>query len=149
MAPFSGYIHSLELELLPDDLRPLYSGYIGSTLVIPAESALGDIRLIIPNLSPSLDFSTTFISSGEMLESFTLNEYMYVHVEAFKVVNGVWFRIDPTQFLQPVLDQQVTVEFDCNYVAVYVGGVAMERQSLLESTEVVVEMIGEPLVESE
>ena len=149
VSPISSYVHSLALELLPTDLRPLYADhlYVDSALFIPAESALKDLRLIISNLIPSLSIAGTFIKSGEVLDSVLVNN-QFIHVEAFKVVDGVWFRIDPTQFFQPVLDTRVNVEFDCNDVVVYVGGMVVERR-LLESADVVMEMIGDPLVESE
>ena len=62
-------------------------------------------------------------------------------------MEGEWFRIDPTPFLQPLTDPHVNVQFDCNDVVVYVGGTIVERRALLESTAVVMEMVGDPLVQ--
>lgn len=138
--------------MLPDDLRPLYTAQTG-TLIIPTESSLNDIRIILSNfdVTSSVAMSADIVQSGEIVSG-SLNispsdTSPYVHVEAFQVQNGVWFRIDPTPFIQTVSEPQVGVEFECNDVIVYVGGLVVERRSLLSSTEVVMEMIGDPLVQ--
>ena len=50
VAPFSAQILMLQLDNLPVDLRPLYSGHTDSILLVGDESGFRDIRVIIPNL---------------------------------------------------------------------------------------------------
>ena len=92
--------------------------------------------------------STAIVQSGAFISSsLSFERTLSYHVEAFKVLEGEWFRIDPTPFLQPLMGPQVNVQFDCNDVVVYVGGTVVERRALLESTDVVMEMMGNPLVQ--
>ncbi len=100
---------------------------------------------MIPNLVPS---SFGIVQSGASIPTgSSLDDTGSLHVEMFKVLEGVWFRIDPTPFLQSLSVPAVNVKFDCNDVVVYVGGTVVERRSLLESTEVVTELVGNPLVQ--
>ena len=104
-------------------------------------------------MASSVVMSTDIVQSGEVISG-SLNispsdTSPYVHVEAFQVQNGVWFRIDPTPFVQPVSEPQVGVDFECNDIIVYVGGLVVERRSLLSSADVFMEMIGDPLVQGE
>ncbi len=145
VAPFSAQILMLQLDNLPVDLRPLYSGHTDSILLVGDESGFRDIRVIIPNLV-SLTFGIVQ-SGGRIFTEAPLDNTTTIHVEMFKVLDGEWFRIDPTPFLQPLSDPQVNIEFDCNDVVVYIGGTIVERRFLLESTEIVTEIVGNPLVQ--
>ena len=67
-------------------------------------------------------------------------------MEAYKIVEGVQYVIDPTQFLQPNLNPAVSIEFGCNDFVTYVGGVVVDRRPIA-STSPDMENIGNPLVE--
>lgn len=151
MAPFSSYLQPLDVMLLPSDLRPQYTSQVGSTLVTPVDPSLEDTRIILSNFYLPLSNSNEVVQSGDIIDGSVdispVGTSSYVHVEAFKVLDGVWFRIDPTPFIPPVADPQVEVEFECNDVIVYMGGLVIERRNLLSSGDVTLEMVGEPLVQ--
>ena len=71
----------------------------------------------------------------------------FVHIEAYKMLNGEFFPLNPTQFLQPDLDMSISVQLECNDIVTYIEGMVVERRSVLSSTEVTRMQVGEPLVE--
>lgn len=92
-----------------------------------------------------------YYQSGEVIGSASSTQLFegksFVHIEAYKVLNGQVFSVDPTQFLQPDLNVNVNVEFDCNDLVTYVGGAVVERRSVATSDEVSRTLVGDPLVQ--
>ena len=71
----------------------------------------------------------------------------FLHVEFIKVMNSIGYRLDPTSFLQPRLEPNVTVELECNDIVTSVGGVVIDRRNLIQSSNPITrELLGNPLV---
>ena len=154
--PVSGYVQLFNTSALPASLQQVYANYSDSlsVILIPAESSFTGIFFIISNVVPisAITSKPLYLKSGTVFamtnDNTTFNGEYFIHVEALKSVNGVQYLLDPTQFLQLRLDPQVTVEFECNDVVTYVGGVVVDRRNVVPSTtDVITELIGDPLVE--
>ena len=75
----------------------------------------------------------------------TEDEY-YIHLEAHKTVGNETFTIDPTQFLQPIQEPQVRVEYECNDLVTYIGSAVVDRRPIAPDTPERVE-VGTVLVD--
>lgn len=146
VCPLSGTV-----QLLDSTALPFYNS-TSSLLLTPAESSLNGIHFVISNISPDLSVTSQprFYLSGDVIatpdDSIQIDGESFIHVEAYKIVEGVQYVIDPTQFLQPNLNPAVSIEFGCNDFVTYVGGVVVDRRPIA-STSPDMENIGNPLVE--
>ena len=151
-APVSGYVQRLDPSLLPDSIQSLYtsSNYSSTGLLLrPAESSFSGIFILLSNVAPILGIGSEprFFTSGDVIATTTDQSNSFVHAEVIKVIEGGVYRLDPTSYLQPRLDPNVSVELECNDVVTYVGGVVVERRSLVATSELIVqEPVGNPLV---
>lgn len=157
--PVSGYIQLFDSSTLPASLqsRSLYTSYSSphSVILFPSESSFNGIFFIISNIIPVMTITTEpqYLKSGTVFAlspdtNVTIDGEYFIHVEAIKTLDGIGHSLDPTQFLQPRLDPQVTVDFECNDLVTYVGSVVVDRRSVVpSSTDVIMQLIGEPLVE--
>lgn len=157
MSPLSANIQLFDINTIPPTAQPLYANYsaASSIIVIPEESSFNGIYFILSNINPaaSLTVELQFYQSGDPIASASdsqlLNGRSFVHIEALKVLDGQVFSIDPTQFLQPDLNVNVSVQLLCNDLVTYVGGMVVERRSVINSAEVSRILVGEPLVQGE
>ena len=109
---------------------------------------------MITNFVPSDSISSepAFVSSGNMIDH--SNDFgsgtgpaTFVHLEAYKELAGTRYAVNPTQFLQPVLDPTISTEIlECNDVMTYVGGVAVDHALIVQEDPLKV-YVGDPLVE--
>lgn len=146
-APLSGY-YSASPGVPPYDSS--------STITLtPVESSYHDITFTLTHVLPTSDLteSPIFIRGGDPLGIFTrepqtpnVDEEYYIHLEAHKTVGNESYTIDPTQFLQPILEPQVSLQYDCNDLVTYIGGVVVDRRTLAPDQPEEVEF-GEQLVE--
>lgn len=155
LSPVSANVQLFDISVLPTEARSLYANYSASSsvIILPEESSFSGVYFIISNIVPTpfLTVDPQFYQSGDVLasssESLLQDGKSFVHVEAYKVLNGQFFALDPTQFLQPELDVDVGVQLECNDVVTYVEGLVVERRNLLSSTDVTRMEVGDPLVE--
>ena len=155
LSPLSANIQLFDIGAIPTEAQPLYANYsaLSSVIVLPEESSFNGIYFILSNIvpTPSLTVEPQFYQSGNAIASTgnyqLLDGKSFVHIEAYKMLNGQFFPLDPTQFLQPDLDVDVSVQLECNDIITYVEEMVVERRSVLSSTEVIRMQIGEPLVE--
>ena len=155
MSPLSASIQLFDINAIPLDAQPLHVNYssASSIIVVPEESSFNGIYFILSNMNPvsSLTVEQQFYQSGDAIatasNSQLFNGKSYVHIEAYKVLNGRVFSVDPTQFLQPDLDVNVSVQLECNDLVSYIGGMVVERRNVITSTEVSRMPVGEPLVQ--
>lgn len=121
----------------------------------PAESSYHDITFTLSHVLPSADLtdSPIFIRGGDPLGIIieepqtenTVKEY-YIHLEAHKAVRNETFTINPMQYLQPVHEPQVTLQYDCNDLVTYIGGTVVDRRAVAPESPKQVEF-GAVLVE--
>ena len=101
--------------------------------------------------SQSLSPQQQFYQSGDVFASASNTQLVdgksFIHIEAYEMLNGDFVRIDPTQFLQPDLDVGISVHLHCNDIVTYVGGMVVERRSVVTSMEIARMPVGEPLVQ--
>ena len=149
MTPLTGYLQLLDPSTLSD---PLSYSATSSLILVPTESSFNSIHFIITNLrlDPSVAPSDRqFFLSGDVIgypdDSIQIAGESFIHVEAYKVVDGIEYAIDPMQFLQPNLDPQVGIQFECNDLVTYVWGMVVDRRPI-SPTELEPIMIGDPLV---
>ena len=146
VAPVSGY-YSLSSQSTPYD--PF------TTLTItPAEPSFHGLSFTLTHILPSIELtdSPIFIPGGASLgiitpepQSEENDDEYYVHIEAHKTVGNETYTIDPTQFLQPILEPRVSLQYECNDLVTYIGGTVVDRRSLAPETSTVVEY-GEEIV---
>lgn len=150
MNPLSGYAQLLDSETITD--ASLY-GYnaTGTVLLTPEDSSFSGIHFVISNIVPSTSITSEpqYVEAGTAVASpdtaRQISGQSLIHIEAYKVLEGVEYVIDPTQFLQPVLEPVVSTSFDCNDFVTYVGGIVVERKQVLPD-EPELELVGPPLV---
>ena len=149
MAPLTGYFQLLDPSTLP---TPLSYDPTNSLILTPTESSFNGIYFIIANLRPEpsvVSSEPRLLLSGDVIgypdDSVLVAEESFIHVEAYRVVDGNEYAIDPTQFLQPNLDPQVGIQFECNDLVTYVGGMVVDRWAIAP-TELETVLIGDPLV---
>ena len=134
MAPLSGYYSLVSL--------PSYDS--SSTIKLtPSEASFHSITFTLTHILPSVELteSPIFIRGGEPLGVFTPepqqmsdgDEY-YIHVEAHKTIGSDMFTVDPTQFLQPIHDPSVELQYSCNDLVTYIGQTVVDRRSLAPDT---------------
>ena len=58
------------------------------------------------------------------------NDEYYIHLAAYKTIGSDAFTINPTQYLQPIHDPQVEIEYDCNDLVTYIGQMVVDRRPL-------------------
>lgn len=152
-SPFSGYIGRFNSSFLPDSVQSDYfnttassnSNYSSSNAVIlvPAETSHTGVYIILSNLVP-------ISGIGHELQFFTSNDTLghatggHLHIEVIKEIDGLGYRLDPTPYLQPILEPTVGVELECNDLVMCVGGVVVSRDVLIESP--VADVLGSPLI---
>ena len=147
VSPFSGDIRLLDPASLPQSYNAT-----STLLLTPTEPSLSGLHFLISNIvpNPSLNSQPRFFLSGDTIatsdDSIQIGGESFIHVEAFKTIEGVEHRINPTQFLQPNLSPEVSVEFGCNDFVTYIGGVVVDRRPIARTT-LETEYIGNPLVE--
>lgn len=152
-SPLSGYAQIVNSSLLPVSVQDSYSGssYSGMGVILrPSEPSYAGIYIILSNLVPVLDLARErqFVTAGDSLGSVPENSFL--HVEIIKEINGVGYRLDPTPYLQPRLEPNVSLALECNDVVIRTGGVVVERRNLVDPAELVSrELLGEPLVVGE
>lgn len=119
-------------------------------ILTPTEPSHTGVHIILSNLVPESGISDRkrFITAGDVIGTIQDNSARFIHVEVIRTIDGMGYRLDPTSYLQPRLDPNVTMELECNDVVTYVGGVVVERRNLIDSNPVVIsrELLGEPLV---
>ena len=143
VAPLSGYY---SLSSLP----PPYNPSTTITLV-PSETSYHQITFTLTHIqslpSTPLTDTPTFIQAGDTLgvlaETGTYEKYL--HLESHKTVESEVFTINPTQFLQPLLEPQVRVEYECNDVVAFIGGTVVYRDRIAPDSPEEIEL-GNPLV---
>ena len=151
-APLSGYLFPFNITLIPESVKELYtnSNYSASTalILLPSEPSHAGVHIILTNLRPLVGVAGGFVSAGESIGRVGPDSDGILHVEVLKEVEeGVGLRLDPAPYLQPVLEPEVGVEFECNDVVMRVGGVVVERRSLVAPTnQITRELLGSPLV---
>ena len=106
------------------------------------ESSYNGVQFILSNLVPisGIGHGAMFVSGGDAIATASI-----VHIELIKSISGRSLRLDPTSFLQPNLEPSVSLELECNDVVTNVGGVVVDRRTLVTSS-VVRQPIGMPLV---
>ena len=138
------------------EAQPLYANYSASSSVIifPEESSFNGIYFILSNIVPasSLTVQLQFYQSGNPIATGASTSQVpsgktFVHIEAYKMLNGQFFSLDPTQFLQPDLNVSVSVQLECNDIVTYIEGMVVERRNVLSSIDVTRMQVGDPLVE--
>ena len=138
------------------EAQPLYANYSASSsvIILPEESSFNGIYFILSNIipAPSLTAQPQFYQSGTPIATSASTSQVqsgktFVHIEAYKMLNGQFFPLDPTQFLQPDLNVSVSVQLECNDIVTYVEGMVVERRNVLSSTDVTRMQVGDPLVE--
>ena len=155
VSPLSAYIQLFDIDSIPVDVQYLFANYSAASSVIltPSESSFSGVYFIISNIIPLTSLSTQpqFYQSGNVFASASNSQLVdgksFIHIEAYKVLNGVFIRIDPTQFLQPDLDVDVSVHLHCNDIVTYIGGMVVERRGVVTSMEIPRMPVGEPLVQ--
>lgn len=150
ISPLSGNAFTFDPSLLPVSVRDLYSSsnYSGMGVILqPAEPSHLGVNIILPNLVPEsgIGHEGMFVTAGEVIGRFPTNSPRILHVEVIKEIDGTGYRLDPTSYLQPRLEPNVSVELECNDVVMYMGGVVIERRSLTTSP-ITRELVGNPLV---
>lgn len=146
VAPLSGY-YSLS------SVSPPYDPSTTIT-VTPAEPSFHGISFTLTHILPTIELthSPVFIPGGAPVGIFTQepqsqgndDEY-YVHLESHKTIGNETYTIDPTQFLQPIADPPVSLQYDCNDLVTYIGSTVVDRRPLAPETPTEVEY-GEELV---
>ena len=131
VAPLSGY-YSRSSEAPPYDS-------LSTITLTPSEPSYHDLSFTLSHVLPSLELtdSPIFIRGGDPLGIFitepqtqnTDDEY-YIHIEAFKTVDNEAYGIDPTQYLQPIHNPLVTLQYDCNDLVTYIGGSVVDRRTV-------------------
>ena len=155
MSPLSASVQLFDISAIPTETQSLYTNYSASSsvIVLPEESSFNGIYFILSNIvpAPSLTVQPQFYQSRNPIASASTSQLLsgktFLHIEAYKMLNGQFFPLDPTQFLQPDLDVSVSVQLECNDVVTYVEGMVVERRNILSSTDVTRMQIGDPLVE--
>ena len=155
MSPLSANIQVFDINVIPLGAQALYVNYssASSIIVLPEESSFNGIYFILSNVIPiaSLTTEQQFFQSGDNIATARsarlVDGKSFIHIEAFKFLDGQVFSVDPTQFLQPDLDVDVSVQFECNDLVTYVEGMVVERRNVATSAEVSRVPVGEPLVE--
>ena len=150
VSPLSGYVHTFNSSLLPVSVQDLYSNsnYTGTGIILlPAESSHVGTYIILSNLVPEsgIGLEGRFVTSGDVIGRFQSNSAQVLHVEIIEEIDSVAYRLDPTSYLQPRLEPNVSVELECNDVVTYVGGVVVERRNLV-TNPVTRQLVGDPLV---
>ena len=140
------------MQLLDSASLPQPYNATSTLLLTPTESSLSGLHFLISNIvpNPSLNSQPRFFLSGETVatsdDSIQIGGGSFIHIEAFKTIEGVEHRINPTQFLQPNLSPRVNVEFGCNDFVTYVSGVVVDRRPIARAT-LETDYIGNPLIE--
>lgn len=149
--PLSGYARLFNASLLPSttDSYTSSGNYSASNTIVftPAETSYVGVYVLISNLVPASDISGAqyrFFTAGDTIGT---PQGDYVHVEVIKGIGGVGYRLDPTSYLQPRLEPNVSVALECNDVVIRTRGVVVERVDLVDPSELIRrELLGEPLV---
>ena len=128
---------------------------ISTITLTPAEASYHDITFTLTHVLPSVELtdSPIFVRGGDPLGVYiaepqtqnTDDEY-YIHIEAFKTVESETYRVDPTQYLQPVQNPLVSLQYDCNDLVTYIGGSVVDRRTIASDVPSTVEF-GDVLVE--
>lgn len=155
LSPLSANIQLFDINSIPLSVQSVHVNYsaASSIIIFPEESSFNGVYFILSNINPtsSLTMEQQFYQSGDPIatasNSRLFNGKSYIHVEAYKLLNDQVFAIDPTQFLQPDLDVNVSVQLECNDLVTYTGGMVVERKNVITSTEVSRIPVGEPLVQ--
>ena len=117
-------------------------------LLTPTEFSLDSLHFVIANINPSTDITSTptFIAAGKVIgEAKELYDVYGIHVEAYKTLNNTEYSQDPTQFIPPVLDPVVNIEWDCNEITTLIKGVVVDTRTVSNS-DPIKEFIGDPLI---
>lgn len=91
------------------------------------------ISNIVPDSSITSDprFYLTRDSFATPDSSIQYGGTSFVHIEAYKALNGTEHSMDAAIFLQPRLNPEVSIQFDCNDFVTYVGGVVVDRRDVV------------------
>ena len=151
--PLSGYVRLFNASILPSSGQYSYAGSenysTNSVILTPAESSHVGVYLILSNLVPVSDIGMEdqFFAAGDTIAAPRADSASFVHVEVIKEVDGVGYRLDPTSYLQPRLEPNVSLALECNDVVIRTGGVVVERLNFVDPLELVTrELLGDPLV---
>ena len=80
---------------------------------------------------------------GDVIES---NGHHMLHIELYRIHEGVEYVQDPSQFIPLVQNPSVTTDFSCNEVVAMVNGVVVDMSPAV-SGDMVRQYIGDPLVD--
>ena len=91
-------------------------------------------------------YCTIGATLGEVSSVVTCDGMNFVHLEMLRSVNGTAeLPVDPTPFLQPILEPTIRVNLDCNSVAVLESGNVVDRMAVT-GTDPERVLLGEPLI---
>lgn len=152
--PLSGYVRLFDASVLPAMVQNSYAGSnsyasTNAIILVPAESSHVGVYFIISNLVPVSDIvgESRFFTAGDVIGMTAADSAGFVHVEVIKKIDGIGYRLDPTSYLQPRLEPNVSVALECNDVVIRAGGVVVERLNFVDPSELIRrELLGEPLV---
>ena len=111
-----------------------------------------DLLIIITNINPA-SFITedgTQIFVGQQIgtaNSDTLcNNQAFIHVEAYKRIEGTLYTIDPSQFLSVQYQPKIDVQLYCNDVTIMESGMVVSKQ-LIAGHDPALQLIDPPIVD--
>ena len=149
VAPFSGTVNLFNQSAIPALSGHNYSST--DTLVLtPSEFSLDSIIFIISNVDPlpSVTAMPTFFLAGSSFGStgsFQVSGRSFIHIDAYKILGGVAYPVDPTQFLALQLSPSASITWDCNDMVTYVRGAVVDMRPA-SSTTPTSRLVGDPLV---
>ena len=111
-----------------------------------------DLLIIITNINPAsfIIEDGTQIFAGQQIgtvNSDTLcNNQAFIHVEAYKRLEGRLYTIDPSQFLAAQYQPNIDVQLYCNDVTIMESGVVVSKQ-LIAGQDPALQLIDPPIVD--
>jgi hypothetical protein len=149
--PLSGNVSLFNASTLPEAVQSYYGNYSSTNglILVPTESSHVGVYVIMSNLVPVSDIQieSRFFMAGSVVGTQSADSAGLVHVEVIKEIDDVGYRLDPTSYLQPRLEPNISVELECNDVVISTGDVVVERLNFVNPSQVVTrELLGDPLV---
>lgn len=149
--PLSGNVRLFNTSIL--SFSDQYTGSenysTNSIILTPAESSHIGVYIILSNLVPVPDIGdeNQFFTAGDTIATPRADSAGFIHVEVIKEIDGIGYRLDPTSYLQPRLEPNVSLALECNDVVIRRGGVVVERLNFVDPLEPITrELLGDPLV---
>ena len=111
-----------------------------------------DLTMIITNVNPASFVAADGVQvyTGQLVgvtSSDTLcDNKPFIHVEVYKELNGVFYAIDPSQFLPVQFQPDISVELQCNDVTVMESGMVTRKQPIA-GQDPMLELIDPPIVD--